>query len=202
MILDSTFYSNTDVVLLAKQLIGKVLYTRIGNCISSGIILETEAYAGINDKASHAYGNKRTPRTEIMYKEGGCAYIYLIYGMHSLFNVVTNNAGIPHAVLIRSILPFHGIEYMETRKGIKLKSFKDGVGPGKLSKLLGIDYTMTGIPLINESNKNAIWIEDQNITIPQNKIQVGKRIGVDYAMEDAERLYRFWIGASEINLSE
>lgn len=202
MILDSTFYSNNDVVLLAKQLIGKVLYTRIGNCVSAGIILETEAYAGIDDKASHAYGNKRTPRTEIMYREGGCAYIYLIYGMYSLFNVVTNNAGVPHAVLIRSILPYQGIQYMEARKAAKLNTLKDGIGPGKLSKLMGINYKMSGITLMNIKNKNAIWIEDQDIAILQNKIQVGKRIGVDYAMEDADRLYRFRIEASEINLSE
>lgn len=202
MILDQKFYLNNDVVFVAKQLIGKVLYTRIGNNVSAGIIIETEAYAGVDDKASHAYNNKLTPRTEIMYKEGGYAYIYLIYGMHSLFNVVTNKSGIPHAILVRSIFPIQGFNYMESRIGKKLNKFKNGIGPGRLSKLLGINYKMTGMPLVDNQNGDAIWIENQNIIIPKRKIQIGKRIGVEYAKEDADRLYRFWIDASEIDLSE
>ncbi len=193
MQLKNDFYSQNDVILIARNLIGKVLYANINNNLCSGIITETEAYAGINDKASHAYGNKRTHRTEVMYRDGGCAYIYLIYGMYSLFNVVTNNVGVPHAVLIRSILPFEGLEIMQERKGKKLNAFIDGIGPGRLSRLLGIDYKLTGIQLHKTQDENAIWIEDKNIEIPESKIYIGKRIGVEYAGEDAKLPFRFWI---------
>jgi DNA-3-methyladenine glycosylase len=200
MVLSSNFFTQSDPVKVAKQLIGKVLYTRINNEISSGIITETEAYAGIDDKASHAYGNKRTKRTEIMYQNGGYAYIYLIYGIYSLFNVVTNKVGVPHAVLIRSIFPFEGLEIMQQRNSGKHVSAKDGIGPGRLSRLLGINYKMTGIPLIKTQEQNAIWIEDNNIIIMESEIKIGKRIGVDYAEEDAELAYRFWIDSNRLDL--
>lgn len=193
MQLNRDFYLQDDVVALAKQLLGKVLFTRIDNMVCSGIITETEAYAGITDKASHSFGNKRTGRTEIMYHEGGCAYIYLIYGMYSLFNVVTNRSGVPHAILVRSILPIGGLGTMQKRKNGKPIGLKDGEGPGRLSKILGINYKMSGMPLDKNQKGIAIWIEDTKIIIPQNKIQIGKRIGVEYAMEDAGRPYRFWV---------
>lgn len=199
MILDRDFYTQNDVVSIAKQLLGKVLYTRIDSAICSGIITETEAYAGITDKASHAYNDRRTPRTEIMYREGGDAYIYLIYGKYSLFNVVTNKTGVPHAILIRSIVPFEGLEIMQQRKGVKPLSIKDGIGPGRLSRLLGIDYRMTGVVLNNSQEGNAIWISDNSINFPEDKIQITKRIGIDYAKEDSERLYRFLIDSTLID---
>ncbi|MCD6090983.1 MAG: DNA-3-methyladenine glycosylase [Bacteroidales bacterium] len=200
MVLDRDFYTQEDVVFIAKHLIGKVLYTRIDDAICSGIIMETEAYAGINDKASHAYANKITKRTQIMYFEGGCAYIYLIYGMYSLFNVVTNKAGTPHAVLIRSILPFEGLEKMKQRRNGNQIGLKDGIGPGRLSKLLGIDYSLSGITLAKKRVENAIWIEDKGIILSENGIRRGKRIGVEYAKEDAELPYRFWIESEKIDL--
>lgn len=130
MLLNAEFYTQKDVVSIARQLIGKVLFTRINNEVCSGIITETEAYAGISDKASHAYGNKRSKRTEVMYREGGIAYIYLIYGMHSLFNVVTNIQEIPHAVLIRSIFPLEGLEAMQKRKRELKSLIKLALGRG------------------------------------------------------------------------
>lgn len=193
MQLTESFYLQTDVVAIARQLLGKVLYTRINGELSAGIILETEAYAGITDKASHAYGNRRTMRTEIMYGAGGYAYVYLIYGMYSLFNVVTNKAGIPHAVLIRAISPFEGEELMQKRNNNKPLKYKDGVGPGKLSRLLGIDYSMTGTILQKNAQNTAIWIEDKKLIGPNDVVKVGKRIGIDYAGEDADLPYRFWI---------
>ena len=99
------FYSREDVVLISKELIGKVLCTNVKGVVTKGIITETEAYAGATDKASHAYGNKRTLRTEIMFGPPGRSYVYLCYGVHSLFNVVTNQKNVPHAVLIRGIYP-------------------------------------------------------------------------------------------------
>jgi DNA-3-methyladenine glycosylase len=108
--LPSEFYIRTDVVQVARDLLGKVLYTSFNHEITAGIIIETEAYAGVTDKASHAYNNRRTARTEIMYRTGGTAYVYLCYGIHSLFNIVTSVEDNPHAVLIRGIEPLHGIE--------------------------------------------------------------------------------------------
>ena len=201
MQLDHDFYLQNDVVVLAKQLLGKLLFTRIDDVICSGIITETEAYAGISDKASHAFRYKRTSRTETMYQEGGCAYIYLIYGMYSLFNVVTNIAGVPHAILVRSIFPYSGQEIMQQRRNGKPISLKDGVGRGRLSRILGIDYKMSGMLLNKNQEGNAIWIEDHKTIIAQNEIQIGKRIGIEYAMEDAERPYRFWIDSKRLNLA-
>src|SRR5688572_7863163 len=103
MKLKRDFYTREDVVLVAKELLGKVLCTKWNGKTTSGIITETEAYEGITDRASHAYRGRRTERTEIMYSEGGTAYVYLCYGMHHLFNVVTNKKDIPHAVLIRAV---------------------------------------------------------------------------------------------------
>lgn len=200
MLLNAEFYTQKDVVSIARQLIGKVLFTRINNEVCSGIITETEAYAGISDKASHAYGNMRSKRTEVMYREGGIAYIYLIYGMHSLFNVVTNIQEIPHAVLIRSIFPLEGLEAMQKRKKGAEITYKAGIGPGRLSKILGIDYSMSGMHLHKTENGNAIWIEDQGNFIQQDKLNVGKRIGIDYAGKDADLPYRFWIDKDGIEL--
>src|SRR4051812_21670161 len=111
--LKASYYANTDVVFLAKDLIGKTLCTRINNKLTCGIITETEAYAGIIDKASHAYGGRRTNRTETMYSKGGVSYVYLCYGIHRLFNIVTNTVDVPHAILIRAIYPTKGIEEIE-----------------------------------------------------------------------------------------
>lgn len=180
-ILPKSFYLRDDVLQIAQELIGKVLVTNFGDVISSGVISETEAYAGATDRASHAFDGRRTARTEIMFREGGTAYVYLCYGIHSLFNVVTNAKGIPHAVLIRGIIPLEGKKIMLERTG-KTKMDKNfGNGPGKVSKILGIHYSNTGESLIlqNADSRLNMWIEDRNISIPRSQIDVTPRIGVD-----------------------
>jgi DNA-3-methyladenine glycosylase len=189
MKLDESFYIRNDVVKISRELLGKVLVTKFGNKITSGIITETEAYNGIVDKASHAYNDRRTQRTEIMYHVGGTAYIYLCYGIHSLFNVVTNEENIPHAVLIRSIIPEKGIKLMLSRRGVKAAGKKTFSGPGSVSQALGIHYSDSGLSLFG----NKIWIEDAGHKVLSSQIKVSPRIGVDYAGKDALLPYRFYI---------
>lgn len=193
--LPSEFYTRTDVILIARELLGKVLYTSFDNELTAGIILETEAYAGAVDKASHAYNNRRTARTEIMYCSGGCAYVYLCYGIHPLFNVVTSVKDDPKAVLIRAIEPLYGIEIMKNRKGKSLLSKKDSIGPGNVTKLLGIKVVHSGSSLFNTSDsKPGIWIQDEGFSVLDNQVKTGTRIGVGYAGDDALLPYRFqWI---------
>jgi len=194
-LLPREFYTRTDVVQVARELLGKVLYTSFDNEITAGIIIETEAYAGVIDKASHAFNNRRTSRTEIMYHEGGCAYVYLCYGIHSLFNIVTSVESDPHAVLIRGIKPLHGIEIMKNRKKKSILALKDGIGPGNLTKLLGIQVEHSGMSLYRQSDLELqIWLQDEGINIPDKDVKTGPRIGVSYAAEDALLPYRFqWI---------
>jgi DNA-3-methyladenine glycosylase len=185
-----SFYLREDVIQIAKDLLGKYIFTNIDNKgITGGIIIETEAYAGVADKASHAYGDRRTQRTEIMYMEGGVAYVYLCYGIHSLFNVVTNRKNIPHAVLIRGIKPVDGLEIMQKRSDKKNINQLNGIGPGNVSKLLGIHFSHSGESLTG----NKIWLEDRGLKILSEKVMIGKRVGVDYAQEDALLPYRFRI---------
>ena len=196
MFLPRHFFTGPDVVQIAKDLLGKHLITRMEGVVTSGIICETEAYAGTTDRASHAWGGRRTNRTEVMYAEGGTAYVYLCYGIHSLFNIVTNVKDVPHAVLIRGIIPVEGIDVMLRRSG-KRKTAKDfGIGPGNVSKLLGIHYSHSGIDLMTKPDnlaKPAIWLEDAGITVNPGLIKSTPRIGVDYAAEDALLPYRFLI---------
>ena len=187
MKLPGAFYQQTDVVHIAVQLLGKVLYTHIDGQTCSGLITETEAYNGIVDKASHAYGGRRTARTEIMYATGGTAYVYLCYGIHSLFNVVTNVEGVPHAILIRGIAPLSGIETMEQRRKKKATTRGFASGPGTVSQALGIHYKHSGLSLLEDQ----LWLEDAGIVLQQEDILVSARIGVDYAAEDALLPYRF-----------
>jgi DNA-3-methyladenine glycosylase len=185
--LKKEYYLNADVVEVAEDLIGKVLLTHINGKTTGGIIIETEAYAGVTDKASHAYGGRRTARNEAMYLKGGIAYVYLCYGIHHLFNVVTNEENIPHAVLIRAIKPIEGIAtILKRRRQLKLARNTAG-GPGTVSQSLGIHTKLSGCDL----TKNTIWIQDENIKIDTKKIIRGPRIGVDYAGEDARLPYRF-----------
>ena len=189
------FYTRNDVVRIAFELLGKVLYTSFNNEISAGIITETEAYAGVIDKASHAYNNRRTARTEIMYKTGGTAYVYLCYGIHALFNVVTSEGNEPHAVLIRGILPLHGIEIMKKRTGKEILDFRNGVGPGNVTKLLGIRVADSGLDLCRDlRGERKIWIQDEGIIVKLEEVKTGPRVGIAYAAEDALLPYRFqWI---------
>ncbi len=189
------FYTRTDVVRVARELLGKVLYTSFENDITAGIIIETEAYAGIIDKASHAYNHRRTSRTAVMFREGGCAYVYLCYGIHSLFNIVTSVEDDPHAVLIRGIKPMHGIDSMKNRKRKSILGPKEGIGPGNLTKLLGIQVAHSGMKLYRQPDSELhIWLQDEGIIVLDADVKTGPRVGVDYAAEDALLPYRFqWI---------
>jgi len=189
------YYTRVDVLQIARDLLGKVLYTNFNNKITAGIIIETEAYAGVSDRASHAYKNRRTNRNEIMYMEGGYAYVYLCYGIHSLFNIVTSTFSDPQAVLIRAIKPLHGINHMKKRIGMSVLEDKNGIGPGKVTKLLGIQVGHTGTNLcFNNQNELQIWLQDENIKVLDSQVIIGPRIGVGYAGEDAFLPFRFqWI---------
>lgn len=187
MKLPRKYYENSDVLFLGKDLLGKYLMSHINGRISGGIITETESYAGPEDRASHAYNYRRTKRNEVMYAQGGLAYVYLCYGIHSLFNVVTNRQDVPHAILIRSIKPMIGIDVMlERRKKEKVdKSLASG--PGNLTQALGIDTLHNGTSLWGDS----IWIEDHNTKLLNQHIKITPRIGIDYAGEDAANPWRF-----------
>ncbi len=187
MKLKPSFYNRSDVVHISKELLGKVLFTNFNNQLTAGIITETEAYNGAIDKASHAFNNRRTTRTEEMFSVGGTAYIYICYGIHHLFNVVTNKKDIPHAVLIRAIHPIIGLEVMMKRRNkTKIdKTFSNG--PGTVGIALGFHVKHNGTSLLGEE----IWIEDQGIIIPDDEIIIGPRIGVESAGADALLPYRF-----------
>lgn len=187
VILSPDYYKNTNVVKLSRDLLGKVLVTCFDGLYTSGIICETEAYNGVHDRASHAYGGRRTGRTEVMFAEGGLAYVYLCYGIHSLFNVVTGKKDDPHAVLVRGIIPCDGIEIMEKRRNRKSTAKGFSSGPGSAAAALGIHYSATGISL----QSSLIYIEDRGIRPKAKDILTGPRVGVDYAGEDAALPYRF-----------
>jgi DNA-3-methyladenine glycosylase len=188
-ILNENFYQRKDVVKIANELLGKIIVTFFDDQLTAARITETEAYNGIVDKASHAYNNRRTKRTEIMYGGGGAAYVYLCYGIHHLFNIVTNVKDIPHAVLIRSAEPVIGIEIMLERTNKKKPDITLTTGPGNVSKALGIYTHHTGIDLKSEN----FFIADDGFKLSKNKIIATPRIGVDYAAEDALLPYRFFI---------
>ena len=185
------FYYREDVLTISRELLGKVLYTNFHGKLTSGIIVETEAYAGITDKASHAYGGKRTKRTETMYASGGCAYVYLCYGMHHMFNVVTNVEGIPHAILIRAVQPLDGIDIMLRRRNLKTISNQLTAGPGILSQAMGISVYISGQSLLDKQ----IWIENRENNNPLKNLKIisSPRVGVQYAGEDANNLWRFQV---------
>lgn len=186
--LTEDFYIREDVVQVAKDLLGKVLVTNMDGITTSAMIVETEAYAGVTDKASHAFGGRRTKRTETMYSIGGTAYVYLCYGIHHLFNVVTNVEGVPHAVLIRGVEPLEGLETMLERREKQVLKPELTAGPGSLSRALGISTAHTGLLLYDE-----IYIEDSSSKLKEEDIATGSRVGVAYAQEDAYLPYRFWI---------
>jgi len=187
MRLSQTYYLHPDVVFLAKDLIGKYLFTKIDGQLCGGIISETEAYKGVEDRACHAFGGRRTKRNEMMYAEGGVAYVYLCYGMHPLLNVVTHQKETPDAILIRAIHASHGEELMLKRTGKPQMNPQVTNGPGKVTKALGITLADNGEPLQN----SRIWIEDRGLDLSEMEILNTPRIGVSYAGEDAELLYRF-----------
>jgi len=191
--LPEEFYLQPEVVSIARQLLGKVLITHINGDIAGGIITETEAYSGESDRASHAFGGRRTHRTETLYQKGGIAYIYLCYGMHHLFNVVTHSEGFPHAVLIRALHPLIGYETIARRLGKDTQGRLQLNGPGKLSRALGITVALNATSL----SGNTIWITELGCKVSESKIRSGPRIGVEYAGSHALWPMRFWFEDDE-----
>lgn len=185
--LQKSYFLQDDVLAITRDLLGKYVFTCKDGQITGGIISEVEAYKGIEDRASHAFGGRRTHRNEMMYHEGGVAYMYLCYGMHAMLNFVTNGENIPDAVLIRRILPTHGEELMLQRTGKTHITPDISNGPGKVSKALGLSVSDNGQPL----NSNNIWLEDRGLLIADTQVDITPRVGVDYAGEDAKLPYRF-----------
>lgn len=181
------FYLRDDVIAISRELLGAVLCTRVNGEVCRMLITETEAYAGEEDRASHAYGGRRTRRTEVMYGEGGRAYVYLCYGIHHLFNVVTNVEGIPHAVLVRAGEPLAGTETILHRRGKRRACPALLPGPGTVGQGMGITTEMSGESLLG----NTVWIEPRPAGLGRFSIESGPRIGVDYAGDDAALPYRF-----------
>lgn len=174
-------------MFLAKDLLGKLITLKNAEGFVSAIITETEAYAGVTDKASHAYGGRRTPRNEVMYGHGGIAYVFLCYGIHYLFNVVTGPKNTPHAVLIRGVIPLEGIDLMLARRKLNSIDNRGFNGPGKVTSALGINLSHNGASLIGPT----IQINKIGVEVSTSQIKVSNRIGVKYAEEDALLPYRF-----------
>lgn len=190
MILTPQFYHHSQVVSIARKLLGKVLITRINGEVTAGRIVETEAYS-FKERGCHAYNNRKTPRNAVMFEAGGVAYVYLCYGMHNLFNVVTNKAGRAEAVLIRAAEPIAGQDIMLRRmKAHKLTRITSG--PGKLTRALGIERTLNGASLLN----SAVTIET-GIPVRSKNIIATTRIGIDYAGADAMLPWRFYMKDNE-----
>jgi len=193
--LTKAFYTRRNVVQLSKELLGKYLVTNFDQQKTVGKIVETEAYRAPDDKACHAHLNKFTNRTKTMFEEGGVAYIYLCYGIHHLFNVVTAREGMAHAILIRAIEPIENVELMLKRRGRDKVTPQLTAGPGILSKALGITKTWTNTSLVDETA--VIWIEDRGETVAEKNIISSPRVGVDYAEECALWNWRFRIKDSK-----
>ncbi|WMJ89432.1 DNA-3-methyladenine glycosylase [Anaerocolumna sp. MB42-C2] len=186
MILNRDFYQR-DAVTVARDLLGKVLVHETEEGITKGIIVETEAYMGTKDAAAHSYKSKPSGRTNVQYKEGGYAYIYLIYGMYYCMNIVTNEINVPEVVLLRALEPVEGIELMQKRRGTdKIKNLCSG--PGKLCGAMGIRTDNYGMDLCH----SQLYLEDKTYPKPI-EILASKRINIDYAKEAKDYLWRFTI---------
>lgn len=185
--LKESFYQRSRVDNIARDLLGKVLVSRFNNMLTSGVIVETEAYS-YKEKGCHAYNNLRTARTETMFDQGGTMYVYLCYGIHNMFNVVTNKKDKAEAVLIRALEPVEGMDVMMKRASVK-NIHRITSGPGKLAKALGIDRTWDGELLTGDD----VWVEDSGTKIASNKIVATSRVGIDYAGDDALLPWRFYL---------
>jgi DNA-3-methyladenine glycosylase len=189
MKLPDSFYTHSNVVQISRELLGKYLFTSIDGIKTGGYIVETEAYNGIIDRASHAYGNRNTARTSTMFRQGGIAYVYLCYGIHEMFNIVTSVEGEPHAILIRAIEPTEGLEEMMLRRGMSVLKPNITSGPGSVAKALGISRAINAISL----QSDTLWLEDNGLVFGDDQVAAVPRVGVDYAGEDALLPYRFYV---------
>lgn len=184
-----SFYNRKDVLQIAREMLGKIVISNIDGEITSGRIVEIEAYNGIGDKASHAYGGKRTSRNDHMYHAAGTAYIYVCYGMHQMLNIVTNAENIPDAILIRAVEPLVGLDIMAKRTGKNKTDSTITRGPGNVGKALGIHKGFSGIHLLDE----VIYLADDGFQLPESEIGISNRIGVESAGLDALLPYRFYV---------
>lgn len=187
-ILPETFYQRADVLQVSRDLLGKYLFSNIDGILTGGMIVETEAYSHINDRACHSHLNRRTTRTEIMFHAGGVAYVYKVYGFHFLFNVITNVAEKADAVLIRAIEPTINLEIMQQRRQLPGLSYRLTAGPGMLTQALGIHQQHYGLSL---TRGDQIWIEDRSVIVPPEAMIASPRVGIAYAGEDAALPWRF-----------
>ena len=176
MKLPLSFYQRNDAVLVARELLGKLVYTLIDGEITGGVIVETEAYQGPEDRGSHAFNNRKTPRNEMMYSAGGVAYMYICYGIHDMLNVVTGEPGVSHAVLIRAVEPRVGVDIMRQRRQIFKEDARLCRGPGALAKALGLVKAHNGISL----QEDTLWIEDSEEEIKDNDIIASARVGMNF----------------------
>lgn len=197
-LLSSGYYQNSDVISLARDMIGKLIVTEIDDITTSGIIVETEAYKAPEDKASHAYDNKMTSRTKTMFEAGGTSYIYLIYGFHHLFNIVTGPQGLAHAVLIRAVEPVEGIDIMIKRRKMLTANSELTNGPGKWTSAMGITTKYNGLKLFEP--ESSIKIYDTGSVFLSEDIISSSRVGIPYAQDYIDKPWRFrlkgngWIG--------
>lgn len=182
------FYLSTNTARIARRFLGKLLVVpgESGRRVS-GMIVEVEAYLGVDDRAAHSHGGRRTARNEVMYAGGGHVYVFFIYGMYYQLNMVTGPADHPHAILIRAVEPVEGIEIMRDRRGA-MKDTNLTSGPGKLAIAFGVTRELNGADLTGD----RIWLEEFR-KFPKKEIEAGRRIGIDYAGIDAELPLRFWL---------
>ncbi len=193
--LGKDFYQREDVVQISKDLLGKFLVTNIEGQLTAGMIVETEAYRAPDDKACHAHHNRYTERTKTMFEPGGVAYIYLCYGIHHLFNVVTAQEGMAHAILVRAVEPTDNVAVMLQRRGFEHIKPQLTAGPGVMSKALGLHTDYTGTSLVNKNS--PIWLEDRGVVVPPKDMIASPRVGVGYAEECAEWPWRFRVRDSK-----
>lgn len=192
--IEQAFYLKSDALQVSRELLGKVLVTQMpGAPVTAGKIVETEAYIAPEDKASHAYNFKKTKRTQTMFLEGGVAYVYLCYGIHALFNIITNVEGMPHAVLVRSVEPLEGQEIMLARRNKAKIERTLTAGPGCLTQALGITTHHDQHPLFQE----PIWLEDRGYDYDESNIVSSERVGIAYAGEYVYKPWRFRVKDSK-----
>lgn len=183
------FYQQSDVVSVARQLLGKHVYSLINGNLTGGIIIETEAYCGPDDRGSHAFNNKRTPRNEMMYRAGGVAYMYICYGIHDMLNIVTGTDGMSHAALIRAVEPTEGLEIMRIRRGIFDQDRRLCQGPGALAKALGLTKLHNGEDLQGE----ALWLTDEGTNFDDDQVIASARVGMNFDGPFKTIPWRFYV---------
>lgn len=187
-----SFYQREDVIQIARDLVGKELFTNVDGIICGGTIVETEAYRGPDDRGSHAYMNRMTPRNKMMYESGGKVYMYICYGIHDMLNIVTGSEGMSHAILIRAIEPHTGIETMRERRNLFGHDKRLCQGPGALAKALGLKKHFNGTDILGDE----IWIEDSSKVYRDKEIVAAPRVGMNFEGPYKTIPWRFYVKAN------